>query len=87
VLSTETRDDTGTLVCETRWDIIYRLDGGFGGEGPPKSPKVRPPERDADFRVEEKTSEEQALLYRLNGDRGNSRRVQSSADGRLIVSM
>ncbi len=68
VITTETRDESGDLVCETSWNIIYRLDGGFGGTPPPKTPKVRPPERAPDFRVEEKTSEEQALLYRLNGD-------------------
>jgi acyl dehydratase len=68
VITTETRDESGALVCETEWQIIYRLDGNFGGEPPPRSPKVRPPEREPDFRVEEKTAEEQALLYRLNGD-------------------
>jgi acyl dehydratase len=68
VITTETRDESGDLVCETEWQIIYRLDGGFGGSPPPRSPKVRPPEREPDFRVEEKTSDEQALLYRLNGD-------------------
>ncbi|RLB51913.1 MAG: MaoC family protein [Deltaproteobacteria bacterium] len=68
VITTETRDEDGDLVCETEWNIIYRLDGGFGGKPPPRTPKVRPPERDPDFVVEEKTSEEQALLYRLSGD-------------------
>ncbi|MBW2462911.1 MAG: MaoC family dehydratase N-terminal domain-containing protein [Deltaproteobacteria bacterium] len=68
VVTTETRDEDGDLVCETEWNIIYRLDGGFGGKAPPRTRKVRPPERDPDFVVEEKTSEEQALLYRLNGD-------------------
>jgi len=68
VITTETRDEGGDLICETTWNIIFRLDGGFGGHPPPKTPKVRAPEREPDFRVEEKTSEEQALLYRLNGD-------------------
>lgn len=68
VITTETRDESGDLVCETEWSIIYRLDGGFGGKGPPPSAKHRPPEREPDFRVEEKTTPEQALLYRLNGD-------------------
>ncbi len=68
VVTTETRDADGELVCETEWSIIFRLDGGFGGKAPPPSEKVRPPERDPDFRVEESTSPEQALLYRLNGD-------------------
>ncbi|MCB9630160.1 MAG: MaoC family dehydratase N-terminal domain-containing protein [Sandaracinaceae bacterium] len=64
----ETRDESGELLCETSWDIIFRLDGGFGGEKPPKAEKVRPPERDADFVVQEATRTEQALLYRLTGD-------------------
>lgn len=68
VITTETKDEAGDLVCWTEWSIIFRLDGGFGGKAPPPSERVRAPERDPDFRVEEKTTEEQALLYRLNGD-------------------
>ncbi|MEM9193718.1 MAG: MaoC/PaaZ C-terminal domain-containing protein [Myxococcota bacterium] len=68
IITTETRDEHDTLICETEWQIIYRFDGGFGGEAPPKTKKYRPPERAPDFRVEEKTSPEQALLYRLTGD-------------------
>lgn len=68
VITTETRDEGGTLLCETEWSIIFRLDGGFGGKAPPPSEKVRAPDRSPDFRVEEATSPEQALLYRLNGD-------------------
>ncbi len=67
-ISTETRDANGELVCETRWSILFRFDGGFDGPPPPRSEKVRPPERAPDFRVAEKTTAEQALLYRLNGD-------------------
>ena len=66
--STETRDEGGELVCETEWGIIFRLDGGFGGPRPPKSEKHRAPDREPDFVVTEKTSPEQALLYRLSGD-------------------
>lgn len=65
---TETRDESGELVCETEWTIMYLKDGGFGGEPPPKSPKIRPPERAPDWVVEDPTSPEQALLYRLSGD-------------------
>jgi len=69
IFTSETRDADGDLVCETEWNILYRFDGGFGGERPPKSAKARAPEREPDFVVEEATSPEQALLYRLNGDR------------------
>ncbi|HEY8430850.1 MAG TPA: MaoC/PaaZ C-terminal domain-containing protein [Sandaracinaceae bacterium] len=65
---TETRDESGALVCETEWTLMYLNDGGFGGEPPPKSPKIRPPEREPDWVVEDPTSPEQALLYRLSGD-------------------
>ncbi len=65
---TETRDEAGELVCETEWTIMYLKDGGFGGDPPPKSPKIRPPERAPDWVVEDPTSPEQALLYRLSGD-------------------
>ena len=68
IFSTETRDEAGELVCETEWTIMYLLDGGFGGEAPPKSIRVRAPERPADWSVEYVTSPSQALLYRLSGD-------------------
>lgn len=65
---TETRDEAGELVCETEWTIMYLKDGGFGGEAPPRSPRIRTPEREPDWVVEDPTSPEQALLYRLSGD-------------------
>lgn len=67
-IRTETRDEKGELVCETEWTIMYLKDGGFGGDPPPRSPKIRPPERAPDWVVEDATSPEQALLYRLSGD-------------------
>jgi acyl dehydratase len=67
-ITTETRDEKGDLVCETEWVILYRMDGGFGGEGPPKRNLHNPPDRPADWKKEEATTTEQALLYRLNGD-------------------
>jgi acyl dehydratase len=68
VFTSETRDQKGDLVCETEYLIIYRMDGGFGGQAPPPSEKVPVPDRAPDFVVEETTTDEQALLYRLNGD-------------------
>lgn len=58
------------LIAETRTQIIIRDAGGFGGTTPPKEPKVAelPKDRAPDFRVEEATTPEQALLYRLSGD-------------------
>jgi acyl dehydratase len=69
-VKTETRDAAGEHLFDTLWTIIFRGEGGFGGEPPPRErsgidvPKDRP----ADFRIEEATSKEQALLYRLSGD-------------------
>lgn len=67
VFTSETKSSSGDLVCETEWSILYRLDGGFGGEPPPRSPKVATPDRDPDFCVEERSLPEQALLYRIAG--------------------
>ena len=59
----------GDLAYETVWSIIFRGEGNFGGERPPhddapSAPKDRP----ADWSLEETTSPEQALLYRISGD-------------------
>lgn len=69
VLSTETRTAGGELLAETEWEVVHLTEGGFGGEKPPKKP--RPPKPDAAplFEVEVETRPEQALLYRLTGDR------------------
>jgi acyl dehydratase len=60
----------GKTVAETLSQIIIRGAGGFGGEPPPKEPKVAeiPKDKEPDFRIEEATTPEQALLYRLSGD-------------------
>lgn len=68
IFATRTSDEQDRLVCETEWTIMYLLDGGFGGPPPPKSVRVRAPERVPDWIVEETTRPEQALLYRLSGD-------------------
>ncbi len=75
LVDTETRDAQGDLVCTTTWSILFRGEGGFGGATPPKEDegidapkKVDGVLRTPDFRVEETTSPEQALLYRLSGD-------------------
>jgi NAD(P)-dependent dehydrogenase (short-subunit alcohol dehydrogenase family)/acyl dehydratase/putative sterol carrier protein len=47
--------------------VFSRLDGGFGGENAPAK-DVKFPERDPDFVVEGKPTEDQPLIYRLSGD-------------------
>jgi acyl dehydratase len=69
-VDTETKDATNETVATALWTIVFRGEGGFGGDPPPKEdfgidvPKGQP----ADFRIEEATTKEQALLYRLSGD-------------------
>ncbi len=68
VFSTRT-DLEGELLSETEWTLIVRDTGGFGGPRPPKSeaPKL-PTDTEPSFERTERTSPEQALLYRLSGD-------------------
>lgn len=70
-VDTRTEDETGRLVAETTSGIFFRGDGGFGGKPPVKErPRVERPEgQEPSFSIEEATSPEQALLYRLSGDR------------------
>lgn len=61
--------DTNELLCTTGGTIFARGDGGFGGPstgGPEPHPL---PERKADVTCESDTRADQALLYRLSGDR------------------
>lgn len=60
----------GEPLFDTTWSIIVRDGGGFSGPRPPSGgdePSV-PKDRTADWTVEETTSPEQALLYRISGD-------------------
>lgn len=70
ILRTQTTLASGEPVFDTEWSIIVRGAGGFGGAPPPKRDEEAPVPKDrpADFRVEQATSPEQALLYRLSGD-------------------
>ena len=66
---TESRDQaTGDLLVRGRWTLFVRGEGGWGGERGP-SQKLRMPDREPDHRVDYQTSENQALWYRLSGDR------------------
>lgn len=70
IVDTETKDASGNVLFDTSSQIIWREEGGFGGDTPPRAAKVAemPKGQPADFRVEETTTHEQALLYRLSGD-------------------
>ncbi|MGD9619849.1 MAG: MaoC/PaaZ C-terminal domain-containing protein [Mycolicibacterium sp.] len=61
--------DSGRAVAETLTTLVIRGEGGFGGQPGrrPSAPEI--PERDPDIRVAMPTREDQALIYRLSGDR------------------
>ncbi len=67
ILEYETSDDEGPLFT-TRMSAFIRGEGGFGGPSGPK-PGNEAPGRDPDGVVETATLPQQALLYRLNGDK------------------
>ena len=61
------KDDSALFTAGAT--ILARGDGGFGGR-PGKGPAPhRPPRREPDLSCELKTRRDQALLFRLNGDR------------------
>jgi acyl dehydratase len=71
VVDTRSSDERGKLVTETTSTMVFRDAGGFGGEPAPRdvAPVERPRDVPPTFSVEEPTSPEQGLLYRLSGDR------------------
>jgi acyl dehydratase len=64
----ESLDEAGELLFTTRASLFIRGEGGFGGPSGPKVGNI-PPERDPDGVVESATLPQQALLYRLSGDK------------------
>ena len=68
ILETTTSDESGDPLFTNRFSMYMRGEGGFGGPSGPKSGN-EPPAREADLMVETKTFPQQALLYRLNGDK------------------
>jgi acyl dehydratase len=67
--STSILKATGEPLFKTRFQSYIRGEGGFGGDRGPSGPKNPPPERAPDHSVTYTTSMDQALLYRLSGDR------------------
>jgi acyl dehydratase len=61
--------DSGELLFGLRSQLFVRGEGGFGGERGPSGPRNVPPEREPDHVVTYQTRPDQALLYRLSGDR------------------
>lgn len=74
VTRTESKDESGDLVFVNESTIFIRGSGGFGGPSKVSDRGAatavnKPPTRAPDVVVEEKTTEDQAALYRLSGDR------------------
>ncbi|CAL9550345.1 MaoC/PaaZ C-terminal domain-containing protein [Streptomyces sp. enrichment culture] len=67
VMRTEVADADGPLWTDEAW-IHVRGEGGWGGERGP-SLRREPPAGEPDLVVERPVREDQALLYRLTGDR------------------
>ncbi len=66
--STATNLATGKPLLKTRTMLFCRGEGGWGGDRGP-SEKIEFPDRPADHEVVYSTREDQALTYRLSGDR------------------
>jgi 3-hydroxyacyl-CoA dehydrogenase/3a,7a,12a-trihydroxy-5b-cholest-24-enoyl-CoA hydratase len=70
VITTEfvSYDEQGDELARNEVATFVRGAGGWGGERGPSADVNVPPDRAADKTAEDKTSENQALLYRLSGD-------------------
>lgn len=62
---------SGTPLFKNEFTVFIRGEGGFGKESDPKQPAPgnEPPPRDPDVVIEYPTAPNQALLYRLSGDK------------------
>jgi len=67
VAEADTYHSNGGKLYTNIFTLFCRLDGGFGGEAPPRE-VVEFPERDPDFEEEASPSPDQPLLYRMSGD-------------------
>ena len=69
VLTTTNAVLDGEPLYTNTASVFIRGEGGWGGDRGPSGPRNVPPEREPDRRVTYETSPNQALLYRLSGDR------------------
>ena len=63
-----TYDESGDEIVRNETSTFVRGAGGWGGDRGPSADVNVPPDRAADKVAEDKTTENQALLYRLSGD-------------------
>jgi acyl dehydratase len=69
VMENEAVGADGQPLYTTMMSAFIRGEGGWGGDRGPSGPQNVPPERAADHQVTYQTSPDQALVYRLSGDR------------------
>jgi acyl dehydratase len=67
-LEIDTVDDEGNKLFTNRMSLFARGEGGFGGD-PGPSMSVDLPDREPDYVIASPTLPQQALLYRLSGDK------------------
>lgn len=67
--STATLVSTGEPLFSTRMSAYIRGEGGFGGDRGPSGTPNQAPERTPDHSITVQTRHDQALIYRLSGDR------------------
>ena len=72
--------ETGEPLFSTRSSVFIAGEGGFGGDRGPSGPANVPPEREPDHEVTYQTRPDQALTYRLNGDRNPLHSDKSFSD-------
>lgn len=68
VIEAKTTDAGGEPLFTNRFSAYVRGEGDFGGERGPR-PGNLPPEREPDYVADSPTLPQQALLYRLSGDK------------------
>jgi acyl dehydratase len=69
VVSATTATIAGAPLYTTTSSAFIRGEGGWGGDRGPSGPQNVPPDRAPDHQVTYQTSPDQALVYRLSGDR------------------
>ena len=67
--ATGTDVETSEPVAETLTTLVLRGEGGFGGEPGQRKAAPEVPDREPDASIALTTREDQALIYRLSGDR------------------
>jgi len=68
ILETNVSDEDGDPLYSVRMSLFLRGEGGFGGPEGPKPANVAP-DREPDGTIERTTLPQQALIYRLSGDK------------------